>query len=83
MTKKGRLDKLYPGLTAQERALLVLQAWKEGTDEDPQARKTMPSSQVDEFNRYIEAGDLAKTTARIEKIRAESDDAGGFVGMYL
>lgn len=53
MTKKGRLDKLYPGLTARERALLVLQAWKEGTDEDPQVRKTMPSSQVDEYNRYI------------------------------
>ena len=53
MTKQGRLDKLYPGLTAKERALLVLQGWKEGSEEDPQVRSTMPNSQVDEFNRYI------------------------------
>ncbi len=53
MTKNARLDKLYPGLTAHERALLVLQAWKDDTDEDPQVRNTMPNSQVDEFNRYI------------------------------
>ncbi len=36
-----------------------------------------------EFNRYIDAGDLQKTRERIEKIQADSDDAGGFVGMYL
>ncbi len=53
MTKKGRLDRLYPGLTARERALLVLQAWKEGAEEDPKVRSTMPSSQVDEYNRLI------------------------------
>ena len=36
-----------------------------------------------EFDRYIEAGDLAQTKARIEKLKAESDERGGFVGMYL
>lgn len=36
-----------------------------------------------EFNRYIDAGDLKKTRERIAKIEAESDEAGGFVGMYL
>ncbi len=36
-----------------------------------------------EFDRYIEAGDLEATKARIEKIRSESDDSGGYVGMYL
>ena len=36
-----------------------------------------------EFDRYIQAGDLEKTRQRIAKIQAESDDAGGFVGMYL
>ena len=46
-------------------------------------RETVRKAVAVEFNRYIEAGDLAKTAARIEKIRAESDDAGGFVGMYL
>ncbi len=53
MTRKGRLDRLYPGLTARERALLVLEAWKEGGEEDLQVRNTMPNSQVEEFNRYI------------------------------
>jgi len=36
-----------------------------------------------EFDRYIEAGDLAQTLARIAKLKAESDERGGFVGMYL
>lgn len=36
-----------------------------------------------EFDRYIEAGDLQRARERIEKIRAASDDAGGYLGMYL
>jgi hypothetical protein len=36
-----------------------------------------------EFDRYIEAGDLEQTRKRIEQIRAASDDAEGYVGMYL
>ena len=36
-----------------------------------------------EFDRYIAAGDLQETRDRIEKIAAESDEAGGFLGMYL
>lgn len=36
-----------------------------------------------EFDRYIEAGDLQRTQDRIEKLRAASDEAGGYVGMYL
>jgi hypothetical protein len=36
-----------------------------------------------EFDRYIATGDLAQTIARIAKLQAESDDRGGFVGMYL
>ncbi len=36
-----------------------------------------------EFDRYIAAGDLKQTVERIEKIQAESDETGGFVGMYL
>lgn len=36
-----------------------------------------------EFDRYIEAGDLQQTQQRIDKIEAASDEAGGFLGMYL
>ena len=36
-----------------------------------------------EFDRYIEAGDLQKTRERSEKMQSSSDDAGGFMGMYL
>ena len=36
-----------------------------------------------EFDRYIEAGDLAQTVERIRKLQAESDERGGYVGMYL
>jgi hypothetical protein len=51
--KKGRLAKLYSGLSARERGVLVLQAMKRGVDEDPQVRTTMPHHQISEFNRYI------------------------------
>jgi len=36
-----------------------------------------------EFDRYIEAGDLRRTQERIEKLQSETDESGGFVGMYL
>ena len=36
-----------------------------------------------EFDRYIAAGDLDQTRNRIAKLQAASDEAGGFVGMYL
>lgn len=52
--RKGRLDKLCSALTARERAILVLRAWKEGQDEDPQLRRTMPLDQVISFNAYID-----------------------------
>ena len=36
-----------------------------------------------EFDRYIHAGDLQRTIQRLEKLRAESDARGGFLGMGL
>jgi hypothetical protein len=36
-----------------------------------------------EFDRYIAAGDLDKTKARLEKLQAEVEKTGGHVGMYL
>ena len=55
MTKKheARVKGISEGLTAQERGLLVLRSWKEGKEEDPAWRSTMPEEQVLAFNRYI------------------------------
>lgn len=36
-----------------------------------------------EFNRFIAAGDLERTVQRLEKLQAESDAQGGFLGMGL
>lgn len=36
-----------------------------------------------EFNRYIAAGDLQKTIQRQQRLQAESDAQGGFLGMGL
>jgi len=36
-----------------------------------------------EFDRYIAAGDLQRTIERTERLRAESDACGGFLGMGL
>jgi len=51
--KDLRLYKITETLTAKERAVLVLRSWKEGKDEDPSWRRTMPGEQSREFNRYI------------------------------
>jgi len=36
-----------------------------------------------DFDRYIEAGDLARTKERMAKLQAEIEKTGGHVGMYL
>jgi hypothetical protein len=51
---EGRINKLYPELTARERAVLVLRAWKRDEREDPRIRNLMPGWQEREFNRYID-----------------------------
>ncbi len=53
MSGNQRLDRLYPALTAKERALLVLRAWKQDCEEDAQVRRTMPPDQAPDFNHYI------------------------------
>ncbi len=45
--------------------------------------ETVERSVEVEFDRYIAAGDLEQTVRRIERIQAESDQHGGYVGMYL
>ena len=53
MSGNQRLDRLYPALTAKERALLVLRAWKQDCEEDAAVRRTMPPDQARDFNHYI------------------------------
>ena len=36
-----------------------------------------------DFDRYIDAGDLARTKERMAKLQAEIEKTGGHVGMYL
>ncbi|MBS0208630.1 MAG: hypothetical protein JSS27_06705 [Planctomycetes bacterium] len=45
--------------------------------------ETVPRAVMVEFDRYISAGDLRKAVERIEKLQAESDKHGGYLGMYL
>ena len=45
-------------------------------------RSVSPAALV-EFNRYIAAGDLEKTKQRIAQVQAQTDETGGYVGMYL
>jgi hypothetical protein len=63
MSGNQRLDRLYPGLTAKERALLVLRAWKSDEEEDAQVRRTMPQSQARDFNHYIHLMNAANSGA--------------------
>ena len=46
-------------------------------------QKSVDRAVAVEFDRYIAAGDLQQAKQRIEKSQAASDDADGFVGMYL
>src|SRR5690606_11772143 len=50
----SRLSRLSPVLTAQERAVLVLEAWKDGKPEDPGWRSQMPREQAHAFNQLID-----------------------------
>ena len=45
--------------------------------------ETVSRSVAIEFDRFIEAGDLEKARQRVEQIQKASDEAGGFMGMYL
>jgi hypothetical protein len=49
-----KIERLYDRLTARERAILVLRSWKEGKEEEPGWRWSMPLDQTAEFNRLID-----------------------------
>ena len=46
-------------------------------------RETVPRAVAVEFDRYIAAGDLQQTIQRIERMQSETEQRGGYVGMYL
>jgi len=46
-------------------------------------RETVDHAVLAEFDRFIEAGDLAQAVARAERLQAETDRTGGYLGMYL
>lgn len=45
--------------------------------------KTVQESVKHEFDRYIAAGDLSKTEARLKEMQEKQDTEGGYLGMYL
>lgn len=45
--------------------------------------ETVSRSVQVEFDRYIAAGDLKQTVARLERLNAQTDESEGFMGMYL
>ena len=53
MRGDARLSRLMPALSARERGILVLRSLKDGTPEHPEWRRSMPTRQQVEFNRYI------------------------------
>jgi len=53
MSGEQRLNRVYPALSAKERGLLVLQAYKAGEKPDRLIYDTTPNAQGPEFNRYI------------------------------
>lgn len=79
MRADGRLGRLYPALSARERAALVLRAWKEGREEEPELRATLPPGQAEEFHRLVAllhatngtlAGAVAVLGERLRLLRA-------------
>ncbi len=46
-------------------------------------RETVARAVLVEFDRYIAAGDLQKTVDRMERLAAEMDASGGYLGMGL
>jgi hypothetical protein len=45
--------------------------------------QTVPRAVAVEFDRYIAAGDLEQAVRRAERMQAEMEKHGGYVGMYL
>jgi hypothetical protein len=46
-------------------------------------RESVVRAVIVEFDRFIQAGDLEKTRQRMDAIRLQADQQGGYLGMYL
>jgi hypothetical protein len=46
-------------------------------------RETVTHAVKTEFNLYIKAGDLEKTKQRVAQLQAQTEEQGGYLGMYL
>lgn len=46
-------------------------------------RESVVRAVIVEFDRFIQAGDLEKTRQRMDAIRLQADEQGGYLGMYL
>ena len=64
MSGEQRLDRVYPGLTARERGLLVLRAYKAHDQADAQIYDTTPWAQAEEFNLYIRMMNAVNTSCQ-------------------
>lgn len=61
MNGEQRLDRLYPALTAKERGLLVLKAYRADEKPDRLIYDTTPNEQAHAFNHYIHLMNAANT----------------------
>jgi hypothetical protein len=46
-------------------------------------RRSVSHAVLAEFDRYIAAGDLARTKQRVELLQSQTEQSGGYLGMYL
>ncbi len=54
MALEARLNRMMPALSAHERAVAALEAWKDGRREDPWLRRSVPEQQEFEFARLLD-----------------------------
>lgn len=53
MIRKQRVTRVSRALTPYERAVMVVRAMADGVPEDPLIRETMPTAQIEDFNRHL------------------------------
>ena len=53
MKQGARMKQVWKGLTARQRAILLLRSWKVGEVEDELVRDTMPRRQEGQFSHYV------------------------------
>ena len=82
MSASTRSGKLFAALTAKERAILVLRAWKGGREPDPQIKATLPNDQITEYNGLIDLMNEVHGSVSpfVLRIRAQVEQLGMLEG---